>query len=382
MKKSIVRLVCTLIVMVHLFSVTPSAFAYEIGQPYQIDLSDRIDDVESRLYVQMMIDYYLRNDTQVQSALRDGFSAVFMFEGCSDNMNNPELSELSYYRVSAVCVVLKLDSDGNPYITYFNDACSSIPDRPLEYGAWWLNYIGNVGPATICDDTYQLYSTYHLGQYEALNVRDGRTDYNVAAVYMTPSGYEIDTANGINVHTRSSNHISSGGMWSEGCQLVGDGIFSDFTKFISATYYTAYGVFSVEEYVGTFTLNRYQLRNELFSLYGNTDAVDSLLAESLKVLPDEYLTGCNGMCYNKNRVMCTTGYTSLMSLPCSNATDARSLSLTSVSKGYELEVVGQVYNTAGNLWYEVNLDGKRCYVFSGNVEEKTADTNWYTRFFG
>lgn len=381
MKKQIYRLLTLVLSIVLLISQIPAASAYEMGDPYDIDLSNQIDNIEYRRYVEMMLDYYLRKDSEVQSALKEGLSAVFMFEGCSDNMSNSELSDLSYYRVSASCIVLRLNDSGNPYIAYFNEDCSTIPDRPLEYGAWWLENGGNVGPATVCDGTYQLFSTSHLGQYDALNVRDSGGDYNIAAVYMSRNGFYVDTANGINIHTRNSNHISGGNMWSEGCQLVGDGNFNDFSEFMSATYYATYSTFNMEKNVGTLTLNRAMLIDKLYNLYGNEEAVDTVLAESLSMLPSNYLKRCkNGICYMESKEMRTTKFTDLMTLPCSNKTDARSLLLTSISEGYELEIVGEVYNTANNKWYQVNFNGQICYVYSKHVEDVTEDT-WYSRFF-
>lgn len=381
MKKYVYRLLTLVLSIVILTSQIPAASAYEVGDPYDIDLSNQIDNIEYRSYVEMMLDFYLRNDSEVQNALQEDLSAVFMFEGCSDNMSNSELSDLSYYRVSASCIVLRLNDSGNPYIAYFNEDCSTIPDRPLEYGAWWLENGGDVGPATICDGTYQLFSTSHLGQYDALNVRDSSRDYDIAAVYMSRNGFSVDTANGINIHTRDSNHISGGNMWSEGCQLVGHGNFNDFSEFMNATYYAAYSTFNVEKNVGTLTLNRAMLIDKLYNLYGNVNAVDTILAESLSILPSNYLTRCkNGTCYMESKEMRTTKFTDLMTLPCSNKTDARSLLLTSISEGYELEIVGEVYNTANNKWYQVNFNGQICYVYSKHVEDVTEGT-WYSRFF-
>jgi hypothetical protein len=126
-----------------------------------------------------MLSYHLRENDTVRETLKDGYSAVFFFEGCSDNMDDPELSDLSYYRVSAVCIALKLDDSVKTVITYFNDDCSTLPDRPLEYGAWELEETGEVGPATVCDGTYEIYSVYHGGAYEALHLRTGKPVYRV-----------------------------------------------------------------------------------------------------------------------------------------------------------------------------------------------------------
>lgn len=376
MKKALSRLVCLGMLIRFLFSAVPGAAAFETGEPYLPALSELINNVESCRYVQMMTNYYLRNDAAVREALEEGYSAVFLFEGCSDNMDDPELADLTYYRVSAVCIAVKLDEDGEPYLSYFNGDCSTLPDRPLEYGAWELEDVGEVGPATICDGTYEVYSVRHGGSYEALHVQTGYWDDTLPAVYMTPDGYVTARADQINIHTRTGNHTIQGAMWSAGCILIGGGDFGQFTELIESTYYAIYDSFSIGEKVGTVTINRQCLKEELYSLYEDTDAVDMLLASSRHVLPEEYLKQCGAaVTYAESKRLCASKDLELMTLPCSNSTDARSLPLASVSKWEELEVVGSIYNTAGNLWYEVNWNGERCYFYSGYAEEP----GWFTR---
>ena len=183
MKKPFYRLFCLILVQILLFSMIPAAFAAD-GEV--LTLSSYIRSSEKRHFVEAMLSYHLRENDTVRETLKDGYSAVFFFEGCSDNMDDPELSDLSYYRVSAVCIALKLDDSGKTVITYFNDDCSTLPDRPLEYGAWELEETGEVGPATVCDGTYEIYSVYHGGAYEALHLRTTQEDDTISAVYMTP----------------------------------------------------------------------------------------------------------------------------------------------------------------------------------------------------
>ena len=64
-----------------------------------------------------------------------------------------------------------------------------------------------------------------------------------------------------------------------------------------------------------------------------------------------------------------------MTLPCSNATDARSLEKAKIGEGQEVEAVGRIANTAGNTWYQVNINGENCYLYSGDVKK----VNWFTR---
>ena len=120
MKRFFLILLCLIL----LCPCLPEAEAYSVGEPFRAQLDGLIRNETRKNYVQMMLDYYMRTDTMVQMALREKGSAVFLFEGCSDNMDHPDLMDISYYRVSAVCIAIRLDEHGEPYIAYFND-CSS-----------------------------------------------------------------------------------------------------------------------------------------------------------------------------------------------------------------------------------------------------------------
>ena len=258
-----------------------TAQAYTQGDPCAVDLRAFIHDREKREYVEMMVDHHVRTDRDIRNALEGGFAAVFLFDGCSDNLKDPELSDLSYYRVSGICLVIKLDQNGIPKLIYFNEDASTIPDQPLKYGAWEIPEIGEVGPATVFDGTYQIYSVLHRGEYEALHVRSDFRDGTLDAVYLTPDGgFTKYRASEINVHTRTSNHIATYGMWSAGCPLVGDGNVWEYSRLIHSTYYTTYDTFEVLNFLGTLTIDRQQLRQELYTLYRNPDAVDTILENS------------------------------------------------------------------------------------------------------
>lgn len=376
MKKCLSRLLCFWLMAVMLLSHSPRGAAYETGQPFSPDLSGLIKDPENRRYMQMMVDYAVRNDPAVGKTLEEGYSAVFLFEGCSDNMAHPDLSDISYYRVSAVCLAVRLDARGEPYLAYFNQDCSTLPDRPLEYGAWELEDVGEVGPATVCDGTYELYSIKHGGAYEALHVRTSEEDDKVSAVYMTPEGFVTARADQINIHTRNVNHTIQGAMWSAGCILVGAGDFGVFTELMESTYYATYDTFRTGRRVGTLTIDRQCLKEKLYELYEDTDAVDMLLAASRRTRPETYLNRCRAEeTFPESKSLWTTKDVELMSLPCSNATDARSVPLAALTDGEKVEVVGSVVNPLGNLWYEVSWEGRRCYLFSGYAEEP----GWFSR---
>lgn len=361
-----------------LLSMPAEVSAYSVGDPYRVDLKSCIQNPEYREYVEMMVDYHLRTNKDIRDALKGGFAAVFLFDGCSDNMNNPELSDLSYFRVSGVCLAIMLNDHGEPRLVYFNEDASTIPDQPLKYGAWEIPEIGEVGPATVCDGTYQIYSVLHRGEYEALHVRSDFYDGTLEAVYLTPDGgYTNYRASEINVHTRTSNHIANYGMWSAGCPLVGDGNAWDFKWLIQSTYYKIYDTFEVLNYMGTLTIDRQQLRQELYTLYRNPDAVDAFLTNSRAVQPERYMDGCSeNTVFVEPEVRYTNREAKLMALPCTWEEDARTEVLRTIPKETKLSVTGSIRNADDSKWYIVSYEGVEGYLFTGDTKPES----WLTRF--
>ena len=382
MKKISLRLMLLVLCLSLFFSALPVASCYEAGDPWKIDLSAFLKNTQNRAYTEMMLDHYLRTDEKIIEALEEGYCAMFFFEGCSDNVDDPSMSDLTFFRVTSLCIVLKLDENGEPYIIYYNPNCSTIPDRPLEYGAWGFWDVGEVGPATICDGTYELYSVKHMGEYEALHMRDSLEDVELAAVYMTPDGgYVTKEANSINIHTRTSNHTSGRGMWSAGCMLVGDGDYGQFLEMMHCTYYAVHDLFEVGKRVGTVTINRQHLKEKLYGLYGNPDAVDMILANSRRALPQAYLDSCTRLeVYTENRVMQCVQSVNLMTLPCENEEDARSRTVTMLEPGTRVELTGEIRNVSGAFWYETRYNGQHCFVFGGDLEA-IPEEGWFGRFW-
>lgn len=382
MKKLPVRILSLLLTAVLLCSMAPSAAAYEAGDPWQVDLSNFLKNEEKRDYVEMMLDHYLRTDKQVIRCLQDGHCAMFFFEGCSDNMDDPSLSDLTFFRVTSLCIVLKLDEAGEPYIIYYNPNCSTIPDRPLEYGAWGFWDVGKVGPATICDGTYELFSAKHMGEYEALHMRDDVNDGEISAVYMTPNGgYVNKDANSINIHTRTSNHTAGYGMWSAGCMLVGDGDYGQFLEMMNCTYYSVHEFFEPGKHVGTVTINRQHLKEGMYGLYKNKDAVDMILAGSRHQLPEEYLDHCTWVeNYKEGRVMQCAQDIQLMTLPCENAEDARSRVAATMEAGQRIALTGEIRNINGEFWYETQYMDRQCFVYGEHLEAIEKEY-WFTSFW-
>ena len=377
MKKTLRKLLIFFLLACFLLPCTVNAKTYNPGDPGTIDMKAFIHNQEKREYVEMMVDYHIRTDKEIQNALEGGFAAVFLFDGCSDNMKDPELSDLSYYRVSGVCLVVKLDVNGKPKLIYFNEDASTIPDQPLKYGAWEIPEVGLVGPATVFDGTYQIYSVKHRGEYEALHVRTDFQDGTLDAVYLTPDGgFTTYRASEINVHTRTSNHIAGYGMWSAGCPLVGDGNAWDFQRLFYSAYYTTYDTYELLNFMGTLTIDRQQLRQEMYTLYKHPDAVDTILGNSRAVQPETYLESCKEKVdLEEPEIRFTNQETALMSLPCFQEEDARSQNLKTLPKNEKLTVIGTIRNAQENKWYIVEQEGKVGYVFTGDTKPES----WYTR---
>lgn len=365
MKKYLLRFLNLLAAFLLLSPVLPEVRAEETV----LSLSQYIRSSEKRHFAEAMLNYHLQENTTVRETLEEGYSALFFFEGCSDNMEDPNLSDLTYYRVSAVCLALRLDETGNPVITYFNEDCSTLPDRPLEFGAWELEETGEVGPATVCDGTYELYSVYHGGSYEALHMRTSYEDETIAAVYMTPEGFVPHAADAINIHTRTGNHVIEKAMWSAGCLLVGDGEWMDYADLIIATYYSNYDKFAVDRKVGCVTINRQYLQDQMYALYQDEAAVDALLVSSRCEVPEIYLQRCGEENAFEEKTVQTTAKTTVMSLPCSTSVDARSIPVTKLDRGDKIGICGSIVNTKGQMWYEVSFFGENGYIPAGNVED-------------
>ena len=377
--KKLLRSVLLLVLLAGmLFTQIPAVSAYEPGDPWRPDLRPFLQDPEYRDYVETMVDHHMRTDEDIRNALEGGFAAVFLFDGCSDNMNDPELSDLSYYRVSGVCLAVKLDRNGQPKLVYYNEDASTIPDQPLKYGAWEIPEIGEVGPATVLDGTYQIYSVLHRGEYEALHVRSDFRDGTLEAVYMTPEGgFTEYRASEINVHTRTSNHIASYGMWSAGCPLVGDGSAWDFKRLIHSVYDTTYDTFEVLNFVGTLTIDRQKLRTEMYTLYKNPDAVDTVLQNSKSAQPEMYMHDCSEVTVSQEpEIRYTSRETALMSLPCSREEDARTKVLQTIPGGTKLTVTGSIRNADNSKWYLVSYEGTEGYLFTGDTKPES----FFTRF--
>ena len=275
------RVFFLILTVVMVFGLMP---VFEIESHAASDLSSLscasfITNADHAKYIDMMMRYYITHNSSVQSSLDSGKSAIFMFEGGSDNYPGTRYS-LSDYRYQAAVIVVKKDSSGGYYIALHDEGCSSIPDDPSQTTGGASN-----GSTTILDGVYSVTTTNHKG-YGALHV-------NVSKGYYTPPSNKnglINTCSGINIHTRSSSRPSSSNPWSAGCQLIGYGgtssnSFNNFMKQVAGINYNVWINYSNKEFntvttgvnVGSYIVDRQLAKDGLVSsgLYNKT-AIDAI----------------------------------------------------------------------------------------------------------
>ena len=120
-------------------------------------------------------------------------------------------------------------------------------------------------------------------------------------------------------------------------------------------------------------VNRQRMKNKLFALYQNWDAVNRILENSQRTLPENYLALCTEQPLTpQGETLRTVRETKLMTLPCSNETDARSVAVQTLPRGTQLEITSVIHNTRGSEWYAVNFGLETRYVYSGADEESAA----------
>ena len=238
----LLALVLTLAILLALVPVTVSVDAEAaVSGLYNLTCSGFISNTISQRYIDTMMRYYINTYSSLQSSLTSGKSVVFMFEGGSDNYWNGS----TYYngvgdvRNQAVCIVVKLNSSGNPYIAYYCENCSSIPDDPKNC----INGVAYNGATTVKDGIYSFYTWNHTGPYGAFQLNLGEGYYTPSA---NPNGYTAG-ASGLNIHTRSTNTCggaAAGWNWSLGCQVIGSGYYTgnEFNEFMKVVAGISYNV--------------------------------------------------------------------------------------------------------------------------------------------
>jgi len=190
---------------------------------------------------------------RVRRNLNAGSSVVLFFEGAGANTDTS-------VRQGALCIVIKNDLRGNPYIAFENASSTTIPDYPT-------NKSKNEGTPmpTVIDGIYNIISTQHRGRYDSLNIQ------NAPVVRFDGNSYYKSTSYGINIHHRTEDSIApNNSNWvnSAGCFLVGltSGGNSDYWTFINTV--GARGTKSGID-LGVVIVDRSQATNYLLSLYNN-----------------------------------------------------------------------------------------------------------------
>ena len=206
--------------------------------------SSFISNTEHQKYIDLMMNFYLNSNSNLQTALDNGKCVVFMFEGGSDNYpGNGYAISPTNIRNQAAVIVIKKNTNGSIGIAFSCEECSSIPGNPTLTTGEYAN-----GATTLLDGIYPISTVNHLGMYGALWVNSNRG-------YYTPSsnrdGWE-NGATGINVHTRSSSKAGGtdwGWQWSEGCLLIGTGAYSSntFNAFMKTVAGISYNVWTYYE---------------------------------------------------------------------------------------------------------------------------------------
>lgn len=335
-----------------------------------------------RNYIEMMLKYYINVNSKIQSALLDGQSAIFMFEGGSDYYNPDENDESNYddalrdVRKQATVIVVQV-KDKVASIKFYSENCSSIPGDPKF--------------SIQVDGIYQVKTWNHQQTYGALQIiQDGKQC--IKAPDSNKNGYWYQ-GEGINIHTRSSQYAGgtySDGTkwyWSEGCQVIGSGtnnenIFNKFMKDVTGIdydvwiKYTAdskkYKKIVAEKIVGYYIIDRQLALSGLKELYNDValEKITKASTEAHKAALDAYnwtyLDECTT--YPAYCTITATADTRAMTLPCSTGTNADSAVVESVDKGSIYTAIALILNDQGNHWYQIETaEGKTAYLPAGKM---------------
>ena len=355
-----------------------------------------ISNAIARSYIDTMMKYYINTYSKLQTALNNGKSVVFMFEGGSDNYWNGSTyaDVVGDVRNQAVCIVVQRDSSGNCYIPFYSENCSSVPDDPQNctYG------VAYSGATTVKDGIHSFYTWNHTGPYGAFQL-------NLTEGYYTPSsalnGYTAG-ASGLNIHTRSTNTCggaAAGWNWSLGCQVIGSGYYTgnEFNQFMKAVaginynvwldYYnksfntistgTDKGYYVVDRQLGQLATNGTKYGSgSLIALYNSTaltniSSFSTAAAKAAGALDFEYSTSQCTYYPSHCKIECTLEGAPINSQPCSVSTAYNSSTLETASVGDVYTATGIFKNHYGNYWYRVTTSGgKTGYIYGGECKYK------------
>lgn len=269
MKKAICFLLAVLTVAGTFWSggiIMAKAASYGTDDLQGIDVSI-IQNKEHRAYVNAMLKLYLSDmsDGRVRSALERGKSAIFFFDGASDNTVGGQYANYVVYHLTAVCVVVKL-VNGVPTVVFMDDCSSTIPDNPRKPE---LNE-GTPVP-TVTDGIYPVVSCNHHDSFAALHVKCYE---HGGALRCTQNGSYIDCSYGINIHARGANSVYATSQSSTGCLLVGktpatSSKYNEFMKVVTGIDNAMNNKFStVAEDMGVVVVDHQLFKEQIMSIYG------------------------------------------------------------------------------------------------------------------
>lgn len=388
------RLLVLVLILATVFSLyIPEASAADNN----VSLTFIKKDSERREYMETMIDHYLDNYPELTTTLKNGNPVILMFEGGSDNVDDSTYkNNVNSRHASAVCIVLRYDENNAPYVAFYNEYCSTLPDSPLAYGAFDHGRGSEYGTATIKDGIYSFYTTNHKGDYAGFNVRDSKSDSSIYSIYMKSGGYKGMNASGINIHTRTSSYTSKTNPWSAGCLLIGaNKDFKSYNKFIKAAKPSSSSVSYVKSkynsndiykfsktgaYAGKLIVDRYLYRDVMINkIYKSKSAVNSITKFSVDAFSnvercDHTAYSSTGYCKScgkefpitlKNlsgKYLTVKSNVLLKKRPYSASETVKTLK----TKNTAVSLAGSAKNAFGNLWYQLS-DGS--WVYNEHVKK-------------
>ena len=368
-----------------------------------------ISNATARSYIDTMMRYYINSNSTLQSTLNNGQPVVFMFEGGSDNYwtGSDYVNDVWDVRIQAAVFVVKLDSNGNAYVAFCSENCSSIP----SYAPNCTAGVGYSGSVTILDGVYRMYRWDHTGPYAAFQLDIPNSNAGGYGLYVpnsVPDG-QLLGCSGINVHTRST---TSGSYWSEGCQLIGTGNDSsnEFNAFFKAVtginanpwlswnpknlytwnglgyyYGSGYttGYFVVDRQLGMLGMDGTKYgTGSLNAIYNKTalgklTSYSTAAAEAAGAFNTDYISANCTYYPSHCEINVTRDQAPVNSYPCSIGTTPDNVTLEYAPAGSTYTVTGMFKNTYGNFWYRViTKGGKTGYIYGGEayyVRELTSD---------
>lgn len=264
---------------------------YEIDEAEYSFWSNFCND-ERDNYINKKINEWLK-DEDVKKTLTEGKSVVYFFEGCGNDLDTAK-------RMAALCIVIRLNDEGTPYVAFQNRNSTTIPDDVR-------NTLKNQNPLPpgpvpiVRDGKYEIQTKLHysksIGKYASLNVLCNKQgdvvrfcdNYYSSDEYLEKYNKDSDQgantntlsfSSGINIHARSSNDVSpKEATWanSAGCFNVGklneDDKYTEYNNFILAITGVSNAIstssYTEWEKMGYVIIDRELYRENLCEIYGD-----------------------------------------------------------------------------------------------------------------